>query len=71
MDFPKQLKDEVYKYATTIPRDNNQNIITMDGKKVYQIEINGIKDSISAVDALNILIWQKTKDDNCGIGRQK
>ena len=25
----------------------------MDGKKVYQIEINGIKDSISAVDALN------------------
>ena len=25
----------------------------MDGKKVYQIEINGIKESANAVDALN------------------
>ena len=31
----------------------DKSINEMDGKKVYQIEINGIKESIAAVDALN------------------
>ena len=47
------LKNEVYKYATTIPRDNNQNIITnIDYNKQAIKDLHNISDTIPLLKGL-------------------